>query len=278
MERASVRKKNIKEADKTLEDIFSNKRNYYIIHYSCESFLTNPGQSNKVTSIAIRNLESGQCVSFSIAQYAEANQYSDEQIMANYKKLEKELLTKFYQHIRSLRNARYIHWNMRDINFGFAALEHRANINSVKPIIYIEDSHKIDLARILVLKFGKNYVMHTKTMGRMEKLIELNNISKRNFLNGSQEAEAFTNLEFFKLHQSTLRKIDIFENILSHLEDKDLKVEVSYFQIHGYSFENILKKIKSNPIIVGFGTFVSIIVFVINIESIKTWVNQYFSK
>ena len=46
--------------------------NCWVIHYSCESFYDRPeGQSPRITSIAVRRLDTGQTLSFSIYQVAE---------------------------------------------------------------------------------------------------------------------------------------------------------------------------------------------------------------
>ena len=58
----------------------------------------------------------------------------------------------------------------------------------------------------------------------MEKLIELNNIGAKDYLSGKDEATAFENKEYVKLHRSTLRKVDVFANILNRTINNTLKV------------------------------------------------------
>lgn len=64
--------KNLKRARQLLEDTFQQPEHTVVIHYSCESFYErdNP-RSPRVTSIALRNLDSGQTKSFSIHLVAE---------------------------------------------------------------------------------------------------------------------------------------------------------------------------------------------------------------
>jgi hypothetical protein len=59
------------QAQNELEKINDSRNLALIIHYSCESFVENVTTSNRTTSIVVRYLESGQCFSFSIHQYAE---------------------------------------------------------------------------------------------------------------------------------------------------------------------------------------------------------------
>jgi hypothetical protein len=64
--------KNWKRARQQLDEAFQQPEHTVVIHYSCESFYErdNP-RSPRVTSIAVRNLDSGQTKSFSIHLVAE---------------------------------------------------------------------------------------------------------------------------------------------------------------------------------------------------------------
>ena len=60
----------------TLDRIFTDASNVWVIHYSCESFYDPPeGRSPRITSIALRKLDSAQTVSFSIHKVAEIKGY-----------------------------------------------------------------------------------------------------------------------------------------------------------------------------------------------------------
>lgn len=53
----------------TLDGIFRDAANVWVVHYSCESFYDRPnGASPRITAIAVRKLDSGQTVSFSSRQ------------------------------------------------------------------------------------------------------------------------------------------------------------------------------------------------------------------
>ena len=67
------------------------------------------------------------------------------------------------------------------------------------------DENKFDLARLLINIYGSDYIEHS----RLEKLVERNCITNTDFLAGKEEASAFDNKEYIKLHQSTLRKVDV---------------------------------------------------------------------
>ena len=75
-----------------------------VIHYSCESFYDRPnGTSPRITSIAVRNLASGQTTSFSIHQVAERRKMLNN-IEEHYDNLEKEMLDDFNNYIHSHSN------------------------------------------------------------------------------------------------------------------------------------------------------------------------------
>lgn len=59
------------------------------------------------------------------------------------------MLGDFYKFVKTHLSYNWIHWNMRDINYGFQAIDHRFSVLGGKPIS-IPDSQKFDLARKLV--------------------------------------------------------------------------------------------------------------------------------
>lgn len=175
-----------------------------IIHYSCESFYERPnGASPRITSIAVRNLGTERTQTYSIHQVAERNGVPISQITDHYDKLEKQMLNEFFEFVRLHHDDRWIHWNMRDSNFGFVAIEHRYKVLGGDPVA-IDDARKYNLASILIDLYGPAYAGHPRLLN----LMRLNKISELHFLEGEDEAKAFQSAEFVKLHQSTLRKVD----------------------------------------------------------------------
>lgn len=208
----------------------------YFIHYSCESFYDiKDGRTPRITSIAVKNMGTGQSISFSIHKIAEIEKVDLECIDQNYDLLEKKMLEEYFKFISDNSECTWIHWNMRDINFGFLAIEHRYKVLGGNPNYIIKNKNKIDLARLLTSLYGLNYIDHP----RLEKLVDKNNITKTDFLKGKEEAEAFDNKEYIKLHRSTLRKVDIFESIITRLTTDSLKTNAKFLDIYGLSFDGI---------------------------------------
>lgn len=230
-----------KNAKLIFKEIGQNKKQHLIMHYSCESFYNIiDDKSSRITSIAIYSLDSSQTNSFSIHKCAEREQIDMRNIEKEYDKLEKSMLSDFFKFVEKHENVKWIHWNMRDINFGFQAIEHRFEVLGGKPY-YVNNSNKINLSELLIDCYGANYISHP----RMEKLIELNNISTKDFLTGEEEAEAFNQKEYIKLHFSTLRKVDIFSNIIYKQLRNQLKVNSKWKDIYGISIQGIYETLNS---------------------------------
>jgi hypothetical protein len=236
------RLKRRKQAQSKVESLINNANTTLLIHYSCESFYDRTdGKTPRVTSIAVRNLSSGQTESFSIHKIAEQRHIDFDKIDVNYDDLEREMLNEFFEFIRSRQLYSWVHWNMRDINYGFAAIEHRFRVLGGIPILIPENS-KFDLSRALVDLYGIGYINHP----RLESLVNKNGITKRDFLTGKEEAEAFKNKEYIKLHQSTLRKVDILANIFERTCDRTLKTNAKWFEQYGYLPQVLVEFIKEH--------------------------------
>lgn len=221
-----------KKALKTIAELESKRDNVLIIHYSCESFFgIKDGRTPRVTSIAVRNFSTAQTASFSIHKCAEQKNVEPGDIDRRYDSLERLMLDEFFEFIKSRHGYTFAHWNMRDIQYGFQAIEHRYSVLDGEPFI-VADTRKFDLARLLIGIYGVDYVDH-KPSGRLHNLAQLNGITMNNFLTGAQEAEAFEKKEFVPLHQSTLRKVAIMADILERVVDDSLKTNATWWNIHG---------------------------------------------
>jgi hypothetical protein len=152
---------------------------------------------------------------------------------------------------------------MRDANYGFAAIEHRYRVLGGEPVI-IEDERKHDLARLVIDIFGKGYIGHP----RMESLIEKNKIRPLDFLTGGQEAEAFEQRQFSKLHQSTLRKVDIFANVATLVKDRSLKTNTSRWEMHGGRIRDTINWVFENKAIAFIASLASIIALAITVYAL----------
>jgi len=182
-----------------------------------------------------------QIKSFSIHKVAEINGINISKVDNHYDELEKEMLTEYFKFVKQYSQYEWLHWNMRDINYGFEAIEHRFRVLGGSPES-IDDIRKHDMARLIMDIYGPNYIGHP----RMEQLVDKNNISKKGFLNGEEEAKAFKDKDFVKLHQSTLRKVEILDTILDRTLNNSLKTDSSIREIYGLSPQGIFNLVRDN--------------------------------
>jgi hypothetical protein len=214
-----------------LREIRRHSANAFVIHYSCETFYeTAEGKTARVTSIAIRNLANAQTYSFSIHKVAEQCGYVLADIPKLYDQLERSMLDEFFAFLKAHPGHRFIHWNMRDMNYGFPALEHRFRVLKGDPY-KVPDDKKFDLARAMVSIYSRSYIGRGED-GRFLNLCRLNKITDRDAMTGRQEAQAFVDQEYVRLHQSTLRKVDMIANVFERAEDGSLKTNARWKDIY----------------------------------------------
>jgi len=243
-----------KRALEIIDRISDHPEDALVIHYSCESFYDrDDGKTPRVTSIAVRNLDSGQTESFSIHKIAEQKGISFGDIHNHYDELEKEMLEEYFNCANQNQGKMWVHWNMRDINYGFIALEHRLKALDGTPFILTEGK-KFDLARTMVSLYGLGYIGHP----RLVKLIEKNNITDRDMLTGAEEAEAFENKEYVKLHQSTLRKVDILANIFERTADGTINTNSKWYDRYGIHPKALVELVREHWV---FGILGFIVIF-----------------
>ena len=244
-----------KEAKQQLAAIFDKKEHGFIIHYSCESFYDRTdGRTPRVNAIVLRNLNSAQTHSFSIHLEAELKNISVSSIENHYDELEKLMLLKFFEFIKQHQSFNFIHWNMRDGNYGFQAIAQRLMVLGEQPCATVPEEKKQDLSRMLISIYGKNFSSHP----RLESIIDKNNIRPLDFLSGEREAAAFENKEFVKLYQSTLRKSDILANIAQLAYEGQLKTNATWRDFYGCYWSCFKETIKEHWIISLIGLISSI--------------------
>lgn len=232
-----------KETLRRLHEIDVRKEHAVVVHYSCESFYDrSDGSTPRVTSIAVRNLGSGQTESFSIHKVAELQKIPLDQIASHYDQLEKAMLDEFGEFLQRNSHCTWVHWNMRDINYGFQAIEHRHKVLGGQPPPRLPEERKVDLARALISIYGVGYASHP----RLESIVNINKITEKSFLVGKHEAAAFEDGEFVKLHQSTLRKVDILANLFDRTLDGTLKTNASWWEARGVTPQAIAELVTDH--------------------------------
>lgn len=267
-----------KESRDVINALFQDSGRVYVIHYSCESFYEgSTGASKRVTSIAVRNLSSGQTKSWSLHKSAELDGCLAT-MHADLDRFEKSMLDGYFAFLEQHNGCRFIHWNMRDEHFGFYALEHRYRVLKGRPY-ELQDDKKIDLARVLVNLFGKKYAPHKDSKGRDGRIMglaELNKVTDKDALSGKEEAAAFVEGDFLKMHRSTLRKLDMFANFFERTHKGDLVTEASWLDRVGIHPVALIEWGRSHPAVTGLIFLAALLGAIAKFGAFWEWVKTAF--
>jgi len=254
------RLKRRKEAWAKMQALQDQAATTLLVHYSsASSHDRSDGRTPRVTSIAVRNLASGQTDAFSIYQIAEERHLPFDLISQHYDDdVEGRMLGRFHEFVRTRQDWNWVHWNMRGVNYGFSAIEQRTRVLERSPVQISED-RKFDLSRALVDLYGVGYIDPPK----LETLLTRNEITAEDLMTDKQEADAFEQKNLLKLHQSTLVRVDCLAEIFERTMDGSLKTDSTWMDRHGYGPAAVVEWAKENPgvtfLIAGAGILTSIL-------------------
>ncbi len=71
------------------------------------------------------------------------------------------MLDEFYAYVKSAGEVTYLHWNMRDANYGFAAIDHRYAVLDGAPVT-IPETRRLDLSLLFQQIYGSRYIENPK--------------------------------------------------------------------------------------------------------------------
>lgn len=242
-----------------------------VIHYSCESFDGEGARkSPRITSIAVQNLASGQTTSFSISIMAEIRKLPHDEIIRHYDELERAMLKEFYEYMKMHLSYKWIHWAMRDANYGFSALEHRCRILG-EEVHRISEQNLFDLHMLLKDKYSRSYMENP----RLVNLIDKNEFSKRDFLSGKDEAEAFENQDYWRMHRSTLRKVHNIANIFNHAASDTLRHNARWQDIWGLDISGLVTLVKEHWIVTCIVILGSVFTLIVRFSDVWKLMNRH---
>jgi len=130
---------------------------------------------------------------------------------------------------------------MRDSNYGFKAIELRGQLLCPDDVYSLSNHRKVDLSRMFIKLYGHKYMKHPQ----LKSLIEYNYKLPLNFLEGKDEAEAFENGEYVKLHQSTGAKVNSMSKLVEMAINGELKTHAKWKDMYGWSIDGIAALIKT---------------------------------
>jgi len=220
-----------------LARLFANPQSVCIVHYGCQNF-SRLQQSPRIACIALRNLESGVTVSFSIhreLELAKSQMTLDE--------LERGMLDKYFSFLGQHKGMTFLHWNMRDIKFGFAAIEHRYEVLGGTPY-QLPDHQKIDVSILFTNLYGANYLPKPT----FEYLAKRNELSLAGYLAGNLEPELFDQGEYYAVLQSTLCKVTIIAEAVKLACDGTLRTDATWWTLNVGRVREAWELFENNPV------------------------------
>lgn len=250
--------KDYKEAKVFVDDYMKNKRDYAVIHYACQGFYSTTNQTYpRIVAICILFPQSMQKQLFSLTSLAEMQNidlHTADEIILD--RLEKEMLKDFYDFVKKQkRDYKWLHWNMRDHFFGFAAIAQRyCKLHQKKkaPFEFANDKQQ-NIAILLKQRYGENYAERP----HQQNILRLNHMTPKNLLSGKEEADAYDRREFLAMERSLEDKVAAFAEILDRMGNNELKTKGRILRdVYGLNISGILIYLKENAV---FGLFSTVV-------------------
>jgi hypothetical protein len=221
-----------------------------MIHYACQSF-SQGRHSPRVASISVRNLANGATISFSIHQELELSSHVHARELNS---LERRMLDKFFQFLAEHKGMTFLHWNMRDVKFGFAAIEHRHRLLGGTPYV-LPDHQKVDLSIMMTALFGTNYLPRP----HFENLARANRLSLEGYLKGEDEPNIFNRGNYFAVLQSTLCKVTLLADVAQLAFDRTLRTNANWWTLNFGRIREACELFDRNPVRAWAGLLVALI-------------------
>ncbi len=244
-----------KEANGIIEAYVKKKSDYIFIHYARQNCFTDGYEKGpRVIAIVVMNAESEQLRIFSLRKTAEQQGKDFFQINEKEKdEIETELLNDFFEYVKINKEKMWLHWNMKNNNFGFSAIENRFSELNGKPY-HLEESKQINISALLKKRYGTNFAKdgtwNGKVTGKMYDIFTLNNIKDTNILNGEEEIINYIVKNIMAIEQSVIAKLKAFQLIVEKTADNVLKTRGNILRdVYGFSIKGIAQYIQDNALL-----------------------------
>lgn len=244
-----------KEANSIISDYVKKKSDYIFIHYARQNCFADAYEKGpRIIAIVAMNAESEQFVVFSLKKSAE-KQGNDFFKLSEMEQdqIEHDMLCDFFEYVNDNKAKTWLHWNMKNNNFGFSAIEDRFRSLKGDPI-HFGESKLINISVLLKKKYGMNYakdnMWNGKLMGKMYDIFILNNINDSYILDGEREIIEYILKNIIPIEQSVLGKLKAFKIIMEKTADNVLKNRGNVLKdVYGLSIQGIAKYIQDNALL-----------------------------
>lgn len=220
--------KDRKIAVKNLKNITKNSSKVLFIHYSASNTFDDDDYGNIspiITSIVIKSLDGRIDKQFAIHLEADKADIPIDQIQDSYRELELRILKLYNNFVKRHLDCFWIHWDMKNIHFGFEAIKHRYEkiFENLNEYCEIPNNKKRNLRDILEGMYGENFVKTTDTFKGLM-LCNSKNIEDPNYLSSVDESQQFENKNFISVIKSVDLKVDFIKKSTKKLVNKKLIV------------------------------------------------------
>lgn len=244
-----------KEANEVLRDYVKKKSEYNFIHFARQNCFDDVFEKGpRIIAIAVMDAEDEQIKIFSLKKSLEGVNGSFFDLDDDKKdKIEKNMLDAFFEYVKKNEKKKWLHWNMKNYNFGFATLEERYRTLGGNPKCF-EEEKLINISVLLKKKYGTNFakdcVWNGKMAGKMCGVFKLNKISDSKILNGEEEVREYIQGSILSIEQSVLAKIKAFKIVVEKATDDELKTGGNVIKdVYGLSLSGVAQYIQDNAIL-----------------------------
>ncbi|MCX2839110.1 hypothetical protein OQ279_13215 [Salinimicrobium sp. MT39] len=215
-------------AIRNVKKLIQNPANVFCIHYSqSQTYDDDYGSiSPIITSIVIKSLDEKIDKQFAIHFEADKAGIPKDQIQDSYRELELRILKSFNDFVKRHKNCTWVHWDMKNIHFGFEAIKHRFEkiFEDLENYQEIPTNNTHSLLIILERMYGENFV---EGPDKLESLIVFNNngLQEGLYLQRSTESSEFANKNFKGVIDSVDCKVEFLKKAIKKLITKELKIQ-----------------------------------------------------
>lgn len=217
-----------KIAVRNLNKITEDPSKVLFVHYSESSTYDDDDYGNIspiITSIVIKSLDGQIDKQFAIHLEADKADIPKDQIQDSYRELELRILKLYNDFVRRNLDCFWIHWDMKNIHFGFEAIKHRYEkiFESLEDYCEIPSNKKKNLRTIIEGMYGDDFVSGSDSLKALM-LCNSDNIEDSTYLSKDNESSQFENKNFIGVIKSVDIKVEFIKKATKKLSYKKLIV------------------------------------------------------
>jgi len=220
--------KDRKIAVANLKKLTEDPSKVLFVHYSQSNTFDDDDYGNIspiITSIVVKSLDGQIDQQFAIHFEADKADIPIDEIQYSYRDLELRILKSFNDFARRYSGCNWIHWDMKNIHFGFEAIKHRYEkiFGDLKDYNEIPINNKKNLRDIIEGMYGENFVDGPDTL---KSLLKCNsrNIDNNVYISSSIESTEFERKNFDNVIKSVDLKVDFIKKATNKLIQRKLIV------------------------------------------------------